>query len=191
MTRTRRPGLMTTARGGAPRYPAGAGLRAAGRLLGTRWAESLACWAASPLARQRGSGGPHRDAARPAARSQADPGARQKRADALHQAAAGQRAGQGAGAGVAVAEAAGHGCLQLGDRDRGGREDQQELRQPDPAAGAAGTRHRRGDPRRVGGPAGDAGELERPLPVGWDEQRWAVSGRCSAMANRKELRNPP
>ena len=34
-------------------------------------------------------------------------------------------------------------------------------------------------------------KLERPLPMGWNEQRWAVSGRCSAMANRKELRNPP
>ena len=34
-------------------------------------------------------------------------------------------------------------------------------------------------------------KLERPLPMGWEEQRRAVSGRCSAMANRKELRNPP
>jgi hypothetical protein len=32
---------------------------------------------------------------------------------------------------------------------------------------------------------------ERPLPVGWEEQRRAVAGPSSAMANRKELRSPP
>ena len=108
-------------------------------------------------ARGRHPGGADPDAARAAARPQAHPGAGRQRADAAHQAAAGRRAGQGAGPGVAVAEAAGPGRLQLGDRDRRGGEDQQELRQPDPAAGAAGAGHRRGDPRRVGGSAGDAG----------------------------------
>ena len=47
--------------------------------------------------------------------------------------------------------------LRLGHRDRRGGEDQQELRQPDPAAGAAGAGHRGGDPRWLGGSAGDAG----------------------------------
>ena len=32
--------------------------------------------------------------------------------------------------------------------------------------------------------------LERPLPVGWEEQRRAVAGLSSAMANRKELCSP-
>ena len=33
-------------------------------------------------------------------------------------------------------------------------------------------------------------KLERPLPVGWEEQRRAIAGLSSATANRKELRSP-
>ena len=48
-----------------------------------------------------------------------------------------------------------------------------ELREPDPAAGAAGAGPRRGDPRRVGGSAGDAGDS------------W--SGRCRWEGQRERI----
>ncbi len=53
---------------------------------------------------------------------------------------------------------AGQGRLRLGHGDRRDGEDLGELRQPDPAAGAASAGYGRGNPRRVGGPAADAGE---------------------------------
>ena len=53
----------------------------------------------------------------------------------------------------------------------GRREHLQELREQDPAAGAAGTRHRRGDPRGKDGSGLMLEQLERPLPASWAEQR--------------------
>ena len=41
-----------------------------------------------------------------------------------------------------------------------------------PAVGAAGAGHRRGDPRRVGGPAGDAGEAGAAVAGGVAGERW-------------------
>src|SRR3954470_1104119 len=58
---------------------------------------------------------------------------------------------------LALAEAAGQGSLRHGHRDRRGGEDLQELRQPHPAAGAAGAGPRRGDPRWAGRSAADDG----------------------------------
>ena len=49
------------------------------------------------------------------------------------------------------------GVYSLGQRDRRRREHLEELREPDPAAGAAGAGHRRGDPRGEGGSGADAG----------------------------------
>jgi hypothetical protein len=47
----------------------------------------------------------------------------------------------------------------------------EELREPDPAAGAAGTGHHRGDPRGADRSALMLETRERPLPASWEEQR--------------------
>src|SRR3954449_5711210 len=75
-----------------------------------------------------------------------------------YQVAAGRHAIQVAGPGLAVAEAARLRRLPLDHRDRRGGGDQHERRQPDSEISAAGGGHRRGDPRWVGGSAGEAGE---------------------------------
>ena len=136
--------------------------------------------------RRRHPGGPHPDAARQAARPQAHPGARRRRADPADQATAGQRAGQGAGPGMAVAKAARRRGLRLGDRDRRDREDQQAAMSAESSASPCWR-------RTSSSPSSAAGPISGSCCSGWSS-RCRSAGRssgCSSMPAEPRARATP
>jgi hypothetical protein len=98
--------------------------------------------------------------------------------------AAGRHAGQGARARVAVAADAGRWDPRLDHGNLSGRENEQELCQPDPSARAAGTRHRRGDPRRQDGSGAHAGKARASAADGLGGAAFGL-GRCNACATKR------